>query len=114
MMLMLLTMMLGNAADDVNEVVAIGVDVAINIIVAVADSTTRISLASAWEIRVLLVSVMITCIEIEKYAAASTVYREDLPGVSQEDPSSVGIFVRSKMALTVDLLKSPVKAEPPG
>ena len=53
-------------------------------------------------------------IGIKKYAAASTVSGEDLPGVSQEDPSSISLFVRSEMALTVGFLTPPVKAEPPG
>ena len=47
MMPMLLTMMPGNAVDDVDEVFVIGVDVDINVIVSVADTTARISLASA-------------------------------------------------------------------
>ena len=113
MILMLLTMILGNAADDVDEVVVIDIDVAINVIASVADTTARIPLASTWEIQVPSISIMITCIEINKYAAASSVYHEDLPGVSQEYPSSVGLFVSSKMALTVGILTSPVKAEPP-
>ena len=55
------------------------------------------------------VMTMLMAIGIKKYAAASTVSGEDLPGVSQEDPSSVGLFVSSKMTLT-----PPGKQKPPG
>ena len=43
-------LMPGNADDDANDAVVIGVDVAVNVIVAIADAIARISLASAWEI----------------------------------------------------------------
>ena len=81
------------------DTVVIGIDVAVSVIVAIADATAMISSASAWEIQVPSVSITITCIGIEKYAAASTVFRYDLPGVSQKDPSSVSLFVSSKMHL---------------
>ena len=84
-----------------NDAIVIGIDVAINIIVAIADATAMISSASAWG------SVGLNNDNVHWNKNICSSKHSVLPWSSD-------LFVSSNMALTVGLLMPPVKAEPHG